>query len=243
MWPFINRKSHRRKTSKWLNRGKGIEIGAFKTPIEGIQPYYVDKFRKFANERCLADIFSDPVYLPFHANSLDYVASSHVLEHMANPVAAICEWYRVLRPGGIMYMVVPDRRYTWDHDRQLTSCDHLLDDYFRGMTDCDATHIDDFVDHVDWLQYAPDTALEDVPAKKAVRKKAYHEAVSAGRIINIHFHVFEPSNLMELFKRLTLHPKTGLQLSIVDHEERFPSKSPNGFLIVARKAIDINYQP
>ena len=227
------RKNHKRKTSQWL-QGTGIEIGAFKTPIEGIQPYYVDKFFEFAGERCQVDICSEPNDLPFKTNSLDYIAASHVVEHMANPIAAICEWYRVVRPGGIIYLVVPDRRFTWDRHRSLTSCDHLFEDYARGVTDCDVTHIDEFVDTVDWSEYSPSTAPEDIPDKKNERKKTYHDAVKAGRIINIHFHVFEPHNVLDLFTALTKNPLTGLRLSIEDYEERFPAESPNGFLIVAR---------
>ena len=111
-----------------------------------------------------------------------YVASSHVLEHIANPVAAICEWYRVLRHGSIMYMVIPDRRYTWDRYRKLTFCEHMLDDYIKGVTDSDAMHIDEFVDTVDWSEYDPSAAPEDVPAKKHERKKIYPSAVNAGKL-------------------------------------------------------------
>lgn len=225
--------NHRDKTSKWL-KGTGVEIGAFKTPIDGIKPIYVDKFHEFAGERCLADFYGEACGLPFHSNSLDYVASSHVLEHVANPVKAICEWYRVLKPGGMMYVVVPDRRYTWDHNRPLTSVAHMLDDYTRDTTDCDATHIDDFVGNVDWSTYSPATNPADVPAEKQRLKQVYHDAVADGRIINIHFHVFEPSNVIELFKAVATFPLTRLDLSILDTAERFPENNPNGFLIVVR---------
>jgi SAM-dependent methyltransferase len=223
--------NHLDKTSTWL-KGKGVEIGAFKTPIQGITPIYVDKFHEFAGERCLADFYGEACSLPFHSNSLDYVASSHVLEHVANPVKAICEWYRVLRPGGVMYVVVPDRRFTWDRQRALTPVAHMLDDYVRNVTDCDATHIDDFVDNVDWSTYSPGTKAEDVDAEKQRLKHIYHDTVADGRIINIHFHVFEPSNVVELFKVVTEFPLTRLDLSILDTAEQFPDNNPNGFLIV-----------
>lgn len=225
--------NHLDKTSKWL-KGTGVEIGAFKTPIDGIQPIYVDKFHEFAGERCLADFYGEACSLPFHSNSLDYVASSHVLEHVSNPIKAICEWYRVLRPGGIMYVVVPDRRFTWDHHRALTPVAHMLDDYARNTTDCDATHIDDFVENVDWTTYSPATPPEQVPAEKQKLKQIYHDTVADGRIINIHFHVFEPSNVIALFKAVMTFPQTKLDLTILDTAEQFPDNNPNGFLIVVR---------
>ena len=220
---------------KWL-RGTGIEIGAFTTPIPGIRPYYVDRFRQFANQDCRADVFADAASLPFRAGSLDYVATSHVLEHTANPVAALCEWNRVLRPGGILYTIVPDRRYTWDHRRPPTSWAHFLEDYRRGTTDCDLTHVDDFVDKVDWATFSPETKPEDVPAQMRQLKNGYESAIARGSIINIHFHVFEPENTVELFEKLASSPLTRLGLEIVETAERFPDENPIGFLVVARAA-------
>ncbi len=227
------RKNHKIKTANWL-KGKGIEIGAFRTPIEGIRPYYIDKFMEFAGERCQVDVCCEPNSLPFRTNSLDFVAASHVVEHIANPVAAICEWYRVVRPGGMIYLVIPDRRYTWDRNRDLTLCDHLFLDYSKGITDSDATHIDDFVENVEWSEFSPSTAHEDIPGKKSALKKTYYDAVNAGQIINIHFHVFEPDNARELFRRIATDPLTRLKLVVEDFEERFPEENPNGFLIVLR---------
>ena len=84
----------------------GVEIGAFKTPIPGITPIQVDLLAEFAREPTLAEYMGSAIDLPFEDSSLNYVASSHVIEHVANPLAAFQEWYRVLRHGGVIYMVV-----------------------------------------------------------------------------------------------------------------------------------------
>ena len=42
------------------------------------------------------------------ANSYDAVHSSHCLEHMHNPEAALAEWWSLLKPGGYFITVVPD---------------------------------------------------------------------------------------------------------------------------------------
>ena len=42
--------------------------------------------------------------------SYDFVAASHVLEHTANPLRALQEWKRVLRPGGALLVLVPRDR-------------------------------------------------------------------------------------------------------------------------------------
>lgn len=38
----------------------------------------------------------------------DWVFSSHCLEHMARPLEALLTWWRLLKPGGLMVVIVPD---------------------------------------------------------------------------------------------------------------------------------------
>jgi SAM-dependent methyltransferase len=225
--------NHLEKARQWL-KDPGVEIGAFKTPIPGIKPVYVDKFAEFAHEKCLADYYGEATALPFRNNSLNYVASSHVLEHVANPVLALEEWCRVLRPGGVIYVVVPDKRYTWDRYRATTPVGHMLEDYEQKTTAVDPTHIDDFVDNVDWTTFSPSTPPELVPAKKAEAKASYCNAVQHGLEINIHFHVFEPPSIVELVSALKQRYPRRFNWELVDRAEQFPADNPIGFLAVIK---------
>lgn len=49
----------------------------------------------------------DGLRLPFADGSQDAVFSSHCLEHMPDPRAALAEWYRVVRVGGHLVIMVP----------------------------------------------------------------------------------------------------------------------------------------
>ena len=63
-------------------------------------------------------------------DSFDFVHSSHSLEHMRNPNAAIFHWLRVTKPGGYVVVLVPDEdlyeQRVWpstfnpDHKRSFT---------------------------------------------------------------------------------------------------------------------------
>ena len=55
--------------------------------------------------------------------------ASHVLEHVANPLRLLDEVHRVLRPDGLLLLLLPDRHTTFDRTRAPTSLEHLMDDY------------------------------------------------------------------------------------------------------------------
>ena len=224
----------KRRGVKWL-KGVGIEIGAHNLPIEGISPIYVDRFLEFAGTKCLADVISDATGLPFRENSLDYVASSHLFEHLPNPILTLCEWYRLLKLGGIIYIVVPDRRFTFDHCRQRTRLSHLISDFENDTISCDPTHIDDFIDNVDISIIEPDLAVSEFPKFREENKIRYHKEANAGREINIHFHVFEKEDLIELVNFMTTFKRARLDCRIAEVQQRYPAKRQDGFFIVIKK--------
>ncbi len=217
---------------QWLVE-PGVEIGAFKTPIPGIRPIYIDCFREFAHEPTQADFFGTACALPFRDASLGYVATSHVIEHVANPLAAFQEWYRVLRHRGVIYMVVPDRRLTWDHSRPLTTVEHSVDDFHRGVTQVDGVHIDDFVYGVDWSQFSPGTAAENLVAEQRAMAERFHAAIAGGHEINIHFHTYEPDSMARLVAQADSVLGLAGRIQVERVIPEFPSSNPIGFLIIA----------
>ena len=78
-------------------------------------------------------------------DSYDAVLSSHVLEHLANPIGALGEWLRVLRPGGHVLMVLPHKEGCADHRRVTTSLEHMMRDAETGTSEDDMTHADEVV--------------------------------------------------------------------------------------------------
>lgn len=70
----------------------------------------------------------------------DFVASSHCLEHVANPLATLREWLRVTRPGGHLILILPDPVRSFDHRRPITTLAHLREDAAAGRPETDSTH-------------------------------------------------------------------------------------------------------
>jgi SAM-dependent methyltransferase len=57
----------------------------------------------------------------------DYIIASHVFEHLPNPLGWLRECAAILRPGGCLSLVVPDKRFTFDLCRPLTTLAELID--------------------------------------------------------------------------------------------------------------------
>ena len=77
-------------------RGVGIDIGCGPDPV-------TPGARRFDLEHGDANVISRHVKEQF-----DFVYSSHCLEHMHNPDRAILEWWKLVKPGGCLFVLVPD---------------------------------------------------------------------------------------------------------------------------------------
>jgi SAM-dependent methyltransferase len=76
--------------------GRGVDIGAGLWPLPGASP--VDVWRGPGAGKTISD---------FDDNSLDYVFSSHCLEHIEQWRPALAEWLRKVRYGGVIFVYLP----------------------------------------------------------------------------------------------------------------------------------------
>lgn len=126
--------------------GKGLEIGGSAHNPFGLDTLNVDLtdslktiFKKEEIKQCgkslPVDIVASGDAIPLPDASQDFIVNSHVLEHFTNPIKAFMEWDRLLKPGGIIFMIVPHKERTLDKDRTRTTLQHLIDDYKNGTAE------------------------------------------------------------------------------------------------------------
>lgn len=57
----------------------------------------------------------------------DWIIASHVIEHTPDLIAFLAECARLLKPTGVLSLVIPDKRYCFDYFNAPTSTGELLD--------------------------------------------------------------------------------------------------------------------
>jgi len=145
----------------------------------------------------------------------DFVLSSHNLEHIANPVKALKEWIRVVKPGGAIIVLLPDCRRTFDHRRQPTAVGHMVKDYELGTNERDMTHLEEILELHD-LSRDPEAGTTE---------QFYQRSLCNYENRCLHHHVFDECNSRELLEA------AGLSVEIVEiakpHHIAILSRSPS----------------
>jgi ubiquinone/menaquinone biosynthesis C-methylase UbiE len=130
---------------KYLDGLLGIEVGSSSHNSFGIPNCknvdYTDdmttifklKEIELCGEAMPVDIVANGDCLPLADESLDYVISSHVIEHFFDPIKAIEEWLRVIRVGGYIFTIVPHKDRTFDSDKECTTLHELIERHNSKM--------------------------------------------------------------------------------------------------------------
>ncbi len=77
------------------------------------------------------------------AASYQFILSSHMLEHLANPLGALRRWRELLVCTGHLLLVVPHRDRSFDRQRPVTALAHLVADAAANIGEDDMTHAEE----------------------------------------------------------------------------------------------------
>jgi predicted SAM-dependent methyltransferase len=183
-------------------QGQGLEIGALNHPMRlpaGCSVRYADAFtseelrKQYPVELQGYDIVEVDIITDAHLltgvddSSQNFVIANHVLEHLEDPLLALRNMLRVLLPGGVLFLALPDKRHTFDRDRPCTTFEHILEDHRNGPESSRAAH------HLEWLRVVekvPESEIED-------RLRVLTEEPDSG----IHLHVWSQFEVLNMLDR------------------------------------------
>ena len=166
----------------------------------------------------LTEVFEDEV-------RFDYVLASHVIEHVPNVIGWLMEISEILRPGGFLSLVAPDKRFCFDVNRTPTEMSELVDAYLRDLRHPSSRQIFDFMSRVVTIDGAVDTPgiwAGTADYAGVVRSDVGDPEVAAFQVclehhqfpdhpIDIHCHVFTPTSFVHLLAQM-------MNLELMDFE-------------------------
>jgi len=180
--------------------GEGLEIGPLHQPLAmppQAKPRYVDRMQVDDLRREypeLTDWNLTPVdvvddgekLLTIAEESQDFIVANHFLEHCENPIRTIETHLGKLRPGGILFYAVPDKRFTFDFRRPVTPLEHMVADYERGPERSRAEHYEQWTRLV--IIDGRETEEETMARARELEAAAY----------SIHMHVWTQAEFLRL---------------------------------------------
>lgn len=136
----------------------------------------------------------------------DYIVASHVVEHIPDLLSWFDNIGRLLRPGGILFLAVPDKRFTFDYVRPVSTPGQYVETNLLGRK---RPTIKDVFDHHALItnthggevwqgQYDDDKLLfRNNPLDAYNLSK---EALAPERYIDVHVGVFTSTSFISLVK-------------------------------------------
>jgi SAM-dependent methyltransferase len=207
--------------TKYLENLHGIEIGASTQNSFGLKrsinvDFSDEQGGLWQDKACVPAVVNIVALgdnLPFKDNTLDYVLTSHVIEHFFDPIKALKEWHRVIKPGGYIFIIAPHKDRTFDKHREATPTLELFDR---------------FTGRIKLPNYARPKVYDQSLPHKLLRGGArleegwtYYEADD-----HHHWSVWRTQDFVELVKLL--------KFNIVEIQD-VDDKVGNGFTVVIRK--------
>jgi SAM-dependent methyltransferase len=144
----MNRKE---KILRFINTaGNGIELGPSFNPIapkkEGYRVEIIDHLsreqlvEKYRGQRVNLENIEEVDFvwqgenyteLTGKRKYYDWIIASHVIEHTPDLIGFLKNCAAILKDDGVLSLVVPDKRYCFDHYRPLTGIAKIIDSHFQ----------------------------------------------------------------------------------------------------------------
>lgn len=242
---------------------KGLEIGALNSPIIQLEDvvdrgeiFYLDhlstnelrgKYRADTSVN-IDNIVNVDFVCPdgdlvkaVAENQFDYIIASHVIEHVPNVLKFLQDTAKILKPGGQLFLIIPDKRFTFDAERPETTFGTVLDSFLSGDTKPGVKAVyDHFAKSVEMNAHEVwHGQLKDKQPKKLLSTQLAWELANDAKFNNgyydVHVNIFTPQSFFEIVERAILH-------NIINFEvERFEDTKVGQleFFTILKKPVEV----
>ena len=243
----MNVTEYRKKLCNKYLTGPILEIGPLDTPTftkTETEIYYLDAFsdehlaqahggHRLRQNVGLDYVCADINYYDVVKRQFSLVIANHVVEHIPDLIRWFTAIEKILAPHGVLFLSIPDKRYTFDYHRNLTTVVDLLFNYDHQIKKATFHQILDHLLHTDptikakaiWDGQKPEPRHYRMPVRKAF--DAAKREVLKGTA-SPHCHVFTQDTFIELIG--ALRELSLLNLRLVDSHP--PRKPGNEFHLV-----------
>jgi SAM-dependent methyltransferase len=139
-------------------------------------------------------------------DQFDYIVASHVLEHTVCLVSFLQDAQELLRPGGVLSLALPDRRFSFDRFRERTSLGRVIDVYRAApQVHTEGSVVEYYInvvrkgESISWAVRAPG---EYANVHSLAQARSYSAKAIAGEYVDVHNWVFTPNHFRLLIEDL-----------------------------------------
>jgi SAM-dependent methyltransferase len=224
----MDRKKHALKKIN-LSKGKGLELGPLYSPVvlkSESDVYYIDHMstgelrKKYEGHPFPIENIVDVDYVVggttlkkvVKGELFDYVIASHVIEHIPDMVSWLKDVAAVLKPGGVLSLVIPDKRYSFDVSREVSRPSEVMGAYLDRLGKANSAMIYDSAS--EYREISPADAWSDslsLPFEdptewylsEAIRRSELN--LKPDEYVDSHCFVFTPYSFFNIVRRLIMH--------------------------------------
>lgn len=201
-----------------ISNGVGLEIGALTNPVLTKRDANIlfadhmstkDLAKKYSAEPVESDKIVRPDFIIKSSLSndirkqFDYVLASHVIEHIPDMVSWLLDISNILKPGGVLSLVIPDKRYTFDLTRDVSRPADVIGAYLDKNTRPYSSVMYDFARNYR-LGVSPDRTEGSFKRRYTIEQSLNmaRSNASGKDYIDCHCFVFTPYSFLQIVKEL-----------------------------------------
>lgn len=153
------------------------------------------------------------------------VVANHVLEHVSNPIKWLNMISELMEDNGILFVSLPDKKFSFDRLRHNTNLAHLLTDFLSNTTTIGPEHVIEILMYYDNTLFGRQNDISSALDLETLKQQMHLPWPG------IHSHVFEGDNFLSTILKPLLFMKL-IPYTLADY---VPRTEAGEFYFILRK--------